>query len=63
MVLHNTITMILITLNPKDSFAFLDFLRGTILQLLKMGNAVHARQGNTADSIKRMLRIIVAVAK
>jgi hypothetical protein len=42
MALHNTIAMILITRNHKGCLAFLFFFIVTILQYLKMDNAIHA---------------------
>ena len=43
--LHNTIKMILITLNPKGCLAFLDFLLVAIFTMGKMNkNAVHAHE-------------------
>lgn len=44
MAQHSAITMILITLNPKGILAFFDFLIATILQKLKMDNALHAHR-------------------
>ena len=64
MAQHNTITMILITLNPKGRLAFLDFLIVTIATMGKMNeNALHANEGYAAILIAGVIKIFWEAAK
>ena len=61
---HNTIMMILITLNPKGCLAFLDFLIVAIFYDGKwMINALHAKEGYAAILIAGVIKIFWVAAK